>query len=147
MTALQNIRTQLKAILKDISGIGNIYPYYRYKKNDWNETLKLFKLGSDFKGVMFRQVSRKDPVDDDNNDITRKWEFTMLRQVNDEQQTALQFEDLIEVVCETFNNENQDLNNSVREHNNLQLIDITEQMIGDVLCHQAVLNLETIESI
>ncbi len=151
MTALQNIRTQLKAILETVSGIGKVYSYYRYKKNNFNESIKLFKVGMDYKGIMFRQISCSQPVDDnEDGEKVRKWEFTMLRQVNDEKQSGVLYEDQIELLLSTFNefsdeNENDSLNNSVKEHNNLQLDDCSEVFYGDILCHRAILTMETRE--
>lgn len=146
MTKLQNIRKELKSIIESVPDIGKVYPYYRYKKNDLKETLNLFKVKDDFKGIMFRELACTEPVTDEDNEKTRKWEMTMINQVNDEKESQILFEDRIEVLLDTVN-ENSTLNNSIREHNNLQLIDISERVFGDVLCHEAILNLETIETI
>jgi len=146
MTKLQNIRNELKNIIETIDGIGNVYPYYRYVKNDYRKTLELFRIDNDFKGLMIREVSCNTVNNEEDNYKIRKWELLMLAQVNDENESLIKFEEKIEELIDVIN-DNITLNNTIREHNNLQLVEIYENPISDVLCHIAILNLETIETI
>jgi hypothetical protein len=142
---LNNIRKELKSILESVEGIGKVYDFYRYE-NNLSDVIKLFKVDKDYKGAMFRTVSRTDDVKDDDDERTRKFEILIIRQVNDSEETMKQIENLVEDICEEIN-ANQDLNGSVREHNNVQVTGIDERYVSEILCHQAILSLETIESI
>ena len=143
MTKLQNIRTQIKLILELVEGIGKVYDYYRYV-NTIKELTDIGKDGKDFKLAMFREIKRKDPPADDELSMDRVWEITLLRQVNDSKASQKEIEDLAETVCDTIK-DYDDLNGSIIEHKNAQIINIYEAYFSEILCHWAVLELETTE--
>lgn len=136
------IRGAIKTVLESVTGIGIVHDRKR-EARDWKSLLDLFRYNEEFQGIEFQQKSFEVNSDEDRL-ITRKWNFTLLKQFNDSENSEYIFDDLIESIFNKFQDSN--LGNQIIEHTSIKLIDKFEDEISDVLCHVAILELITIDS-
>lgn len=140
--SVTTIRNKIKSIAEEVENSGKVYAYYRYA-DTLDKLLKLFKVNNNIRGMMISPRTRKTDITSELG-IVRNWDLFLLSQVNDKEQSEIKFDELIESIVEKFD-EHQDLDGEISEHTGIQLENKTEREYGNVVCHVAVLTLETTE--
>ena len=142
MSALDEIKSEIKTIAESVSGIGTVYERLVYAK-DQAQVKELFVKdtaeGGPINCLMFRQVKRIADAETRNGNellIDRTWKFVLIYGYNKETNSEETFDNLSETLCKTFN-ANPDLNGKVNEHSYFNMSNKTDNMYHSVLCHWA----------
>ncbi len=147
MSALDEIKSEIKTIAESVSGIGNVYERLVYAK-DHAQVKELFvkdNAEGEINCLMFRQVKRIADAETRNGNeilINRTWKFVLIYGYNKETNSEETFDNLSETLCKTFN-ANPDLNGKVNEHSYFNMTNKTDNMYHNVLCHWAEFEMET----
>lgn len=148
MSALDEIKSEIKTIAESVSGIGKVYERLVYAK-DQAQVKELFVKdnaeGGEINCLMFRQVKRTADIDIRGGSeliAERAWKFVLIYGYNKEANSEETFDNLCETLCKTFNS-NPDLNGKVNEHSWLNMTNKTDNMYHNVLCHWAEFEMET----
>lgn len=145
--SLTIVRDAIVAKMLDVDGIGVVHRYQRYAKvkSDFREFYKVEDkvLGWSVRRVSFSERRYTAGV----NIVRNRWRIEGFRSLDDEAETELLFEDLIEDVAAVFRLDPTigGAVNTINTDNQagIQLEDFGPAMFAGMLCHQARLALTT----
>jgi hypothetical protein len=139
MSALDEIKSEIKSISEGISGVGKIYDRIVYAK-DQAQLKEMFTKDGVLNTLMFRQVKRVTDSSFEHYDevmVERTWEFSLLYAYNKENNSEQLFDELCENLCEVFNS-NENLNGKVNERVGfMDMVEKEDISYHNVLCHSA----------
>jgi len=133
--SLSTIRTQIKVILEQVSGVGEVHDYERYAK-EWSVYKELFKSGAvlNFLQILRPTFERDIHGSDSTERVTHNFLLKGAYSLNDEMATEKTFQDLVEAYCQAFRNKPtlQDTAEVVKYPISGR---IYNGMFGNILCH------------
>jgi hypothetical protein len=136
---LSEIRTQIKAVLEGVSGIGSVHEYDRWFA-DWGKLIELFKT-ADNKIIGWMITRRKTTATRDTMPTIMRDHTFLIRGVyglKDSAASELVFQDLVEAVQNAFDSAYLLGGNAINS-GPMQITLVEIRMFGSVLCHYAEL--------
>jgi hypothetical protein len=134
--SLADIRTQLKAIIESVDGIGKVHDYDRWT-TDWNRFLSFFKTEDNkINGWIITRSWAKEKVHAATsvNIRTHRIIIKGYYGLKDSAGSEKAFQDLIESVCDALR-KNNDLNGSCLSADPPQVAKIYHRPFGGILVH------------
>ncbi len=148
------IRAQIKIILEDVTGIGVVYDYFRWRQN-WADWLELMtdRSGSPpadkINGWMFEREST--PTSDDGVPIgqierVHHYNFLGVYEIDDAAGSGKTFQAILDAIFDAFKS-NRKLNGTADRHDFIQISGVGIDDYGEVSYHYAGLSLTVHERV
>lgn len=144
MSTLKEIRSEIKKITESVTEIGKVYDQAiiattddKYKEAFGDEDGRINTL-------WFTQFHRK-VIDAEGWKVEtreRKWIFFFYFGYNNDEDSDLECDEILEKLCDKFN-ENETLNNKVNAHSKIDLITKIPAKLGNTLVHLCRLEMTT----
>jgi len=133
--SLSTVRAEVKSVLEDVTGIGEVLDYERYAR-EWSTYKSLFKSGAHVNFVQIQRPSFTRIVhgSDSCERVTHNFLLKGAYSLNDEAATEKTFQDLVEAMCQAFRDK-PDLNDVAEVVIYPISGRIYNGMFGNVLCH------------
>lgn len=142
------ILPQIKAVLEGVSGIQNVYDYPRYS-SDITVMKSLAVSNSIFHLWLIERVAAPSVASLDNQVFRRhQFHLTGFYQVDDSAASEKTFQGLLDLVMNAFDNsDNLTLGDTCDQTQAAQLLEKSDVMFMDVLCHMGVILIEADEEV
>lgn len=133
--SLSTVRAEVKSVLEDVSGIGQVHDYERYAK-EWSSYRDIFKSGDHINFIQIHRPSFDRIVhgSDSTERVTHHFLLKGAYSLRDEDETEKTFQDLVEAICQAFRDK-PNLNNVAEVVQYPISGRIYNDMFGNVLCH------------
>jgi len=143
MRTLNEIKSGIKEIAADVTGIGNVYDRFLYAF-DTKQVKDFFSKDGVVNALMFRETER---TPDGGEGITtefgvkRSWKFRVIYGYNYENNSEENFDNLCEELCKKFNSEH--CINSIPRSSFMNITDRYDSEYHGILVHNAEMEMET----
>jgi len=135
--AFSDIRTQIKAILEGVPGIGQVHDYGRWTA-DWSRFLATFKSDGRINGWLITRRASSEQLFGENvppvHHRTHEFVIEGYYSLRDDVASERSFQDLIEAICQAFRG-NLTLNGTALVSEPPQVESVDSNMFGSTLVH------------
>ncbi|RIX47486.1 MAG: hypothetical protein D3M94_07375 [Rhodocyclales bacterium GT-UBC] len=144
MSEHRTLRAAIVAQLQTVVDIGAVYAYERYAKDD-AAFREIYAGGTGILGWHVRRVARKEASS--TNEVLTTWEIRGFANLQDSEESELQFDELIDRICDAWRSDPRMGNAVLYPGKDIapvpELVDAGPAMFCGVLCHSARLRLVT----